>query len=206
MVPGDPSKPYEDESMEAAAKTWDTGKLSEMLGPDGDDIIFSGDYEADRQRGTDFSEQAAQKTREMAGKSLALDPEQGESHIYLGYAGMLTYDWRTAEKEFTLGLAREPGNALGHRWFANYLLMVGNGKKALEESRTAQDLDPVSPYMISGTAKALYFLGRYDESMEFARRAIQLDPHYGVAHQHLADAYLQKHMYSEAIAEMISAR
>ncbi|MBS0581467.1 MAG: DUF2950 domain-containing protein [Proteobacteria bacterium] len=63
----------------AAARSWDTGKLTEMLGPDGDDIIFSGDYEADRQRGTDFASQADKKTR------VAVDPKTGaRAVIFVG--------------------------------------------------------------------------------------------------------------------------
>ena len=67
----------------AAAKTWDTDKLTALLGPDGDDIIFSGDYEADRQRGTDFATQAAAKTR------VAVDPKTGaRAIIFVG-----EHDW-----------------------------------------------------------------------------------------------------------------
>ena len=55
-----------------AARTWDTAKLFAMLGPDGHDIIFSGDYASDRQRGADFSAQAAKKTR------VAVDPKTGQ--------------------------------------------------------------------------------------------------------------------------------
>ena len=58
-----------------AARSWDTAKLAAMLGPDGDDIIFSGDYARDRKRGADFSAQAAKKTR------VAVDPKTGQRAI-----------------------------------------------------------------------------------------------------------------------------
>ncbi|HEY2808110.1 MAG TPA: DUF2950 domain-containing protein [Steroidobacteraceae bacterium] len=61
----------------AAAQSWDTAKLSAMLGPGGDEIIFSGDYESDRQRGADFAAQAAKKTR------VATDPKTGQRAIVL---------------------------------------------------------------------------------------------------------------------------
>ncbi len=59
----------------AAAKSWDTAKLSAMLGPDGDEIIYSGDYESDRQRGADFADQAAKKTH------VAVDPKTGQRAV-----------------------------------------------------------------------------------------------------------------------------
>ena len=61
----------------AAAQVWDTAKLSAMLGPDGDEIIFTGDYTSDRQRGADFAAQAARKTR------IAVDPTTGQRAIVL---------------------------------------------------------------------------------------------------------------------------
>ena len=58
-----------------AARSWDTAKLLAMLGPDGKDIIFSGDYARDRQRGAEFSAQAAKNTR------VAVDPKTGQRAI-----------------------------------------------------------------------------------------------------------------------------
>jgi hypothetical protein len=55
-----------------AARSWNTAKLRAMLGPDGDDIIFSGDYASDRRRSADFAAEAAKKTR------VAVDPKSGK--------------------------------------------------------------------------------------------------------------------------------
>jgi TolB-like protein/Flp pilus assembly protein TadD len=150
--------------------------------------------------------EAVAKIRAAAFRSLALDPSQGEAHIYLGYAAMIAYDWQTAEREFQNGLERDPGNAVGHRWYANYLLSVGKAGEALAENERAEDLDPVSPYMITGTSRTLYILGRNDEAIARSRKALLLDPDFGSAHQHLGAAYLQNKMYSEAIAEFKTAR
>lgn len=61
----------------AAARAWDTGKLSTMLGPDGDAIIYTGDYTSDRQRGADFAAQADKKTR------VVVDPKTGQRAVVL---------------------------------------------------------------------------------------------------------------------------
>jgi len=145
--------------------------------------------------------EAVGKIRQAALRSLALDPGQGEAHVYLGYAAMLMYDWQPAEQEFRLGLNLDPGNAVGHRWYANYLLATGQSAKALEENQTAEDLDPVSPYMITGTSRTLHFLGRDDDAIAHAQKALLLDPNSGTAHQALGRSYLQRGMYDRAIRE-----
>jgi TolB-like protein/Flp pilus assembly protein TadD len=152
------------------------------------------------------SHEAVGKIREAASRSLALDSGQGEAHIYLGYAAMLMYDWGTAEQEFRVGLERDPSDAVAHRWYANYLLAIGRAEKALRENQTAEDLDPVSPYMITGTSRTLNYLGRDDESIARAKRALLLDPSFGVAHQALGRSYVQKGMYKEAIQEFLAGQ
>ncbi len=64
-------------AMVAAAQSWDTAKLSDMLGPAGDEIIYSGDYESDRARGAEFAAQAAKKMR------VALDPKSGQRAVIM---------------------------------------------------------------------------------------------------------------------------
>ncbi len=146
--------------------------------------------------------EATMRIREAAEKSLALDRRQGESHIYLGYAAMLVQEWPTAAKEFRTGLDREPDNAVGHRWYGNYLLTIGQPEQALLEDRLAEDLDPVSPYMMVGTARTLRILGRDQEATVLLKKALILDPTFVAAHQGLADLYLHQKRYEEALDEL----
>jgi tetratricopeptide (TPR) repeat protein len=81
------------------------------------------------------------------------------------------------------------------------LLTTGQVTRALTENQTAEDLDPVSPYMITGTSRTLYYLGRDDEAIAHARKALLLDPNFGVAHQALGRSFVQKGMYQQAIQE-----
>ena len=45
----------------------------------------------------------------------------------------------------------------------------------------------------------------YDESIQQSRKTIELDPNFGLAHNHLAQAYLQEHRNDEAVAELQKA-
>jgi len=42
---------------------------------------------------------------------------------------------------------------------------------------------------------------RYDEAIERARRSLELEPNFMLAHENLADVYLRLKMYNEALAE-----
>jgi Flp pilus assembly protein TadD len=44
-----------------------------------------------------------------------------------------------------------------------------------------------------------------DESIRQSRKTIEMDPNFALAHNQLAQAYLQKQMYDEAVAELKTA-
>jgi len=138
----------------------------------------------------------------LAEKVLELDSSLAEPHLALGYASFLSYDWARAETEFSKGLELSPGDAVAHRWHATYLTNAGRLSEALAESEKSQQLDPVSPYMLDGVARALYLMRRYDGAIEQSKKTLALDSQFGFAHLHLGAAYLQKHMYPQAIAEL----
>ena len=57
------------DALIAAAEKFDVPALEEIFGPEGNDIIFSGEYSQDRQRALDFSAQAREK------QSVSVDPK-----------------------------------------------------------------------------------------------------------------------------------
>lgn len=65
-----------DELVDAAEK-FDVHALEEIFGPDGDDIVLSGEYPQDRQRASDFAAEARKK------KSVSLDPKKGSRAFLL---------------------------------------------------------------------------------------------------------------------------
>lgn len=65
-----------DELVDAAGK-FDVGALEEIFGPDGDEIVFSGEYPQDRQRASDFAAEAREK------KSVSVDPKKGNRAFLL---------------------------------------------------------------------------------------------------------------------------
>jgi len=65
------------DSLVDAAGKFDVRALEEIFGPDGDDIVLSGEYPQDRQRATDFAAEAREK------KSVAVDPKKGNRAFLL---------------------------------------------------------------------------------------------------------------------------
>lgn len=59
------------DELVAAAEKFDVRALEEIFGPDGDDIVLSGEYPQDRQRASDFAAEAREK------KSVSVDPQKG---------------------------------------------------------------------------------------------------------------------------------
>ena len=60
-----------------AADKFDTTALAEIFGPDGDDIVFSGEFPQDRKHASDFAAQAREK------KAVSIDPSGGNRAFLL---------------------------------------------------------------------------------------------------------------------------
>jgi DUF2950 family protein len=60
-----------------AAEKFDVTALEEIFGPDGDDIVLSGEYPQDRQRASDFAAEAREK------KNVSVDPKKGNRAFLL---------------------------------------------------------------------------------------------------------------------------
>jgi TolB-like protein/Tfp pilus assembly protein PilF len=143
---------------------------------------------------------AMPKARAAAMRALELDDSLAEAHSAL--ARVLTaYDWKweDAEREYRRAIALSPKYAVAHQWYSSFLQIAGRPDEALVEGRIGQSLDPLSPILTFELAQRLYFLRRYDESIEEFQKALELDPNFPPALQYLPAAYEQKGMADEAI-------
>ena len=82
----------------------------------------------------------------------------------------------------------------------------GRLQEALTESKTALDLDPLSPVAESGVARRLYDLRQTQDAIAHYNQALSLDPEAGGASQGLALALLAAGKYNEGVAEADKAR
>ena len=79
--------------------------------------------------------------------------------------------------------------------------MFGRNEEGLAEAQRSLELDPLSPRFNYFWGRSLFLTRQYDRAIEQFRKTLELDPNYVPAHEDLGDAYEQKGMQREAIAE-----
>jgi TolB-like protein/DNA-binding winged helix-turn-helix (wHTH) protein/Flp pilus assembly protein TadD len=142
------------------------------------------------------------RAKAAATKALALDANLSEAHTSLAFIlDLYDWGWASAEKEYKLALALNPGYATAHHWYAWHLMVMGRNGEGIAELKKAENLDPLSLIISADLADALCIARRYDESVQQSQKTIAMDPYFAVAHYQLGQALMQKHKHDEAIAE-----
>jgi TolB-like protein/DNA-binding winged helix-turn-helix (wHTH) protein/Tfp pilus assembly protein PilF len=150
--------------------------------------------------------EAFPKAKAAAIKALELDNTLSEAHTSLAFSlDLFDWNWEAAEKEFRRAIELNPGYATAHHWYAWHLSGMGRNSEAIAEMRKAENLDPLSLIINADLAELLLIARFSDQSIQQSRKTLDMDPNFAVAHYDLGQALLQKHMYSEAIAELETA-
>ena len=135
--------------------------------------------------------QAYAAAKEAAAKALDLDPELAEAHTALGKVfGWYDWDFPRGELALRRAVASNPNYADAHWGLGSLLPTVGRLKEALQEMRSAQMLDPLSPEFSQWIARFLLYLRRPEEAIEETRRTLELSPDYSRGHTTLGLAHL----------------
>ena len=84
-------------------------------------------------------------------KALELDDTLAEAHAALAYAEwFFDWDWPSAEREFKRAIELNPNSALSHRSVCRMPRQrEDDSTKAWREAQRAQELDPLSPEIVS---------------------------------------------------------
>ena len=142
------------------------------------------------------------KAKAAAMKALELDDTLAEAHAALAYAVFFAdWDWPSAEREFKRAIELNPNSALSHDRYAECLLTRGRFNESMAEAQRAQELDPLSPEIVSVLGFVYLDTRRYDESIAQFQKALDLYPNAAVIRASLAWAYAMKRMYPQALAE-----
>lgn len=146
--------------------------------------------------------QAFPKAKTAALRAITLDDTLGEAHASLAFVhDLYDWDWASAEKEYESAIARNPGYATAHHWYAWHQLVMGHNDEGIAELRKAQGLDPLSLIISADLADALCIAHRVDEALGQASKTIDMDPNFAVAHYQLGQALEQKRLHDQAIVE-----
>jgi TolB-like protein/DNA-binding winged helix-turn-helix (wHTH) protein/Flp pilus assembly protein TadD len=167
-----------------------------------DAYALSGDWEY----GVLLPADAFAKSRAAATRALALDDTLAQAHTSLAFSyDLYGWEWDVAEKEYRRAIQLNPGYATAHEWYAWHLLITGRNREGLFELRTAESLDPLSLIISADLADALCIARQYDESVTQSMKTLEIDPRFALAHYQLGQAYEQKGLHPQAIAEFQQA-
>lgn len=130
------------------------------------------------------------RAREAAMKAVALDPELAEGHAALAQV-YADHDWKwdLADREYRRALELNPNLDTAHGQFAYLLLFRRNFDTAIEHSRRATEIDPLSPLWAVVHGYVLDSSGRHQEAIRHLEETLRVHPDLIPALLHLGMAY-----------------
>lgn len=148
----------------------------------------------------------------MCEKALELDPQYAEAYAQLGWTYFAEWDWsqdpQSMERAFALAqkaLARDDSLSKAHLLLA-YIYLFNNQKQhelAIAEAERAITLDPSNAEAYAVLGQILTVVGRPEEAIGLAEKAMRLNPLYPSYHLTvLGIAYRWTRRYEEAIAAL----
>ncbi|HEY2822442.1 MAG TPA: protein kinase [Candidatus Acidoferrum sp.] len=141
------------------------------------------------------------EAKAAAQKALELDDQLAEAHASLAAIRFYHLEWEGVESEFQRAIALNPGYATAIHWYALTLAATGHKQESITEIKLARDIDPRSLIINANVGWCYYLAGDPDHAIEAEKATLRLDPGFVVAHGYLGQAYLQKRLYYQAIAE-----
>jgi tetratricopeptide (TPR) repeat protein len=110
--------------------------------------------------------------------------------------------WRDSETLFRHTAAVTEENVIAHHLLSVELARQGRYVEALHHAREAVRFSPIDFHAQKNLGFVLFQLGLVDDGIAALRRAIELKPDFGEAHENLAIAYGRKGWTEEAMREM----
>jgi eukaryotic-like serine/threonine-protein kinase len=152
------------------------------------------------------SSETLPKAKATALKALEIDDTLAQAHATLGLTHeMYDWDFPAAEKEFRRAIELDPKYPTAHHWYGLLLSALGRPEESIAEAGRAYEVDPLSPIISNLRAAVSYNARLYDQSIEAARKTIELDKNFSVSRLSLGLSLEQKKMYPEAIAALQEA-
>ena len=136
-------------------------------------------------------------------KALELDDMLAEAHASLPTAELFyDWDWSRAEREFKRAIELNPNSAIPHARYSQFLSTNRRRfDEGIAEAQRAQELDPLSPDIVSNLGFVYLDMQQFDEAIAQFQKALDLNPNLPVVRSLLAWAYATKRMYTQALAE-----
>ncbi|MDQ3181581.1 MAG: tetratricopeptide repeat protein, partial [Acidobacteriota bacterium] len=109
------------------------------------------------------------------------------------------WNWQDAEVHFKKSIELNLGYATAHHWYATLLAIQGRTDEAKSEMRRALEINPLSHNFLTDLGQLHYFAREYDKAEEYCRKALEIYPDFGFAHEYLSDIYLMTGEYDKMV-------
>ena len=138
--------------------------------------------------------------KQAAQKALELDPNLASAHATLGDIHLLfDWDWKAADAEYRRALEINPNSSQAQLGYTDYLSTLGRHDEAISHAEIVNRVDPLALDSRNEALWAYYFSGRFQETIEQARKAIELEPDNGLPYAMLALAEADLGQREEAV-------
>ncbi len=165
----------------------------------------------------DFTKEGMVRVRELLTRAIGCDPGLAKAHSKIAWAYMIdaSYGWaedhdaamEKARHWAVKAIAADDGDSWAHWSLAAYHVLTLNHGVALEGYRKALDCNPNDAEVMTDYALCLSYMGKAEEAMAPALKAMRLNPHHHDWYKsQLGQIYFDAHHYDKAIATFASMR
>jgi len=156
-------------------------------------------------RGITPAVESFHKAKAAARQAVRIEPELGEGYASLAHVRLHDWDWVGLESDFRRAMELDPGYAIAHYWYAEYLMAMGRTGEALDRVQHSWELDPLNSVINASVGMIHYLAHDYDRALVALRRGLEVDPTHYVSHLRVGLVCLQKNLANEAIDAMRQA-
>lgn len=156
-------------------------------------------------RGITPAVESFHKAKAAARQAVRIEPELGEGYASLAHVRLHDWDWVGLEGDFRRSMDLDPGYAIAHYWYAEYLMAMGRTAEALARVRHSWELDPLNSVINASVGMIHYLAHDYDGALVALRRGLEVDPTHYVSHLRVGLVCLQKGLANDAIDAMRQA-
>jgi DNA-binding winged helix-turn-helix (wHTH) protein/tetratricopeptide (TPR) repeat protein len=137
-------------------------------------------------------------------RALAMDSSNADAQVALGTVLFLSdWNWTGARKSLERALQVDADHTEGWLLYGRLLDALGQMDQGLAAKQKALERNPSATVHLQ-IALSLWHQRRYDEMIEWANRALAVDPHHLLAREFVAGAYLKKGEADRHIAETVA--
>lgn len=138
--------------------------------------------------------------RQAISKALELDPNFASAHATMGDVALLfDWDWTAAKAEYDRALELNPNLPEAHLAYEIYLATLGRHDEAIAHARQAYLSDPLAVETRTWTLWVNYFSGHLQETIDEAKRTVEIEPQAALPYALLAVAAADLGQKDEAV-------